>query len=199
MSKLLIATRNQGKFKEIKALLGHQEFELISPSMLGLDLQVEETGNSYAQNAELKSQAYARASGLMALGDDSGLEIDLLGGEPGLYSARYAPWPDPSYAELRAYLLGKLESHPRPWKARFRCVAALTTSQGETHFAQGTCPGEIIPEERGSHGFGYDPIFLVESTGKTMAELTMGEKNQLSHRARAVKAIQPILKKLMKN
>ncbi len=196
MDQLLIATQNRGKFIEIEALLVSLAIELLTPTDLGLDLDVKETGTTYAQNAALKAEAYARASGLWALADDSGLEVDLLDGEPGLYSARYAPWPDATDADRRAHLLEQLAPHPRPWIARFRCVVALTHSGADPHFATGICPGEIIPEQRGEHGFGYDPIFLVEGMDRTMAELSMGEKNQVSHRAQAIKAIIPTLTSL---
>ena len=196
MDQLLIATQNRGKFIEIEALLASLAIELLTPTDLGLDLDVKETGTTYAQNAALKAEAYAQISGLWALADDSGLEVDLLDGEPGLYSARYAPRPDATDADRRAHLLEQLAPHPRPWTARFRCVVALTHSGADPHFATGICPGEIIPVERGDHGFGYDPIFLVEGMDRTMAELGMGEKNQVSHRARAIKAIIPTLTSL---
>ncbi|MEA3349433.1 MAG: RdgB/HAM1 family non-canonical purine NTP pyrophosphatase [Chloroflexota bacterium] len=196
MPKLLIATQNRGKFDEIQALLSKLDIELISPAEIGLNLHVAETGTTYAQNAALKAQAYAQASGLTALADDSGLEVDALDGEPGLYSARYAPKPKATDADRRAYLLEKLQPHPHPWIARFRCVVALTPVGGDTVFTEGICPGEIIPEERGQHGFGYDPIFLVASMERTMAELSMDEKNRLSHRARAIRAMIPTLQNL---
>lgn len=194
MQKLLIATQNRGKRKEIQALLEGSGIELIFPSEINIDLDVAETGSTYAENAALKAQAYAQASGLFTLADDSGLEVDRLDGQPGLHSARFAPQPDATDADRRSYLLKKLASQPRPWDAQFHCVVALATPKGECHFVEGTCPGEIIPHERGEHGFGYDPIFLVKSTGKTMAELSMAEKNKLSHRARAVMAARPIIK-----
>jgi XTP/dITP diphosphohydrolase len=193
MNQLLIATQNAGKLREIEALLAHLEIKLLCPAELGLDFDVKETGKTYAQNAALKAQAYTEASGLWALADDSGLEVDPLGGEPGLYSARYAPQPDATDADRRAHLLQNLSAHPRPWTARFRCVVALAHSLADPHFATGICPGEIIAEERGDRGFGYDPIFLVEGMDRTMAELSMDEKNQVSHRARAIKAIIPTL------
>jgi len=193
MGKLLIATQNRGKRAEIKALLKSSAVELVFPQEINLDLDVAETGETYAENAALKAQTYAQASGLFTLADDSGLEVDVLDGQPGLHSARFAPQPNATDADRRAYLLGKLASHPRPWRALFRCVVALAAPEGECYFVAGICIGEIIPQERGEHGFGYDPIFMVESTGKTMAELVMEEKNKLSHRARAVKAARPIL------
>jgi XTP/dITP diphosphohydrolase len=197
MPKLLIGTKNKGKIVEIQALLADVDLELVSLSELNIEISVDETGETYAENAALKAQAYAQASGLVTLADDSGLEVDALNGAPGLYSARYAPQPNPTDADRRAHLLKNLAGIPRPWDARFRCVVALTTPGEDTRFAEGVCPGEIIPEECGEHGFGYDPIFFLETLGKTMAELSMAEKNELSHRARAVKAAIPVLETLL--
>jgi len=188
MLKLLIATHNRGKLKELRSLLGGLDAELLSPDDLGLNLKVQEIGSTYTENAALKAQAYAQASGMLTLADDSGLEVDVLDGAPGIFSARYAPQPNATDADRRIALLADLAGYPRPWLARFRCVVALTAPGEAPRFYEGICPGEIIPEERGDHGFGYDPIFLVEGTGRTMAELSMAEKNQLSHRARAVEA-----------
>ncbi|RME07041.1 MAG: non-canonical purine NTP pyrophosphatase, partial [Anaerolineae bacterium] len=121
---------------------------------------------------------------------------DALDGAPGLHSARYAPHPNATDADRRAHLLQNLVPHPRPWTARFRCVVALVEPEGTARFFEGVCEGEIIPEERGDNGFGYDPIFVVEGLGRTMAELTMEEKNRLSHRARAVLAARRALEAL---
>jgi XTP/dITP diphosphohydrolase len=199
MSKLLVATRNAGKLEEIKELLSGLSAEIVIPAQLNLDLAIEESGGTYAENAALKATAYARASGLISLADDSGLEVDALGGQPGLHSARFAPWPGASDADRRKLLLSKLQAMPRPWKARFRCVVAIASPVGQVRFAQGVCQGEIIPEERGVKGFGYDPVFFIPELGKTMAELDMAEKNALSHRGRAVKAACPILDQMLKN
>lgn len=197
MTKILLATSNPGKLVEIQALLQDAPVELLLPEQLNINLQVEETGSTYAENAALKGIAYARACGLLTLADDSGLEVDILGGQPGLHSARYAPQVGATDADRRTYLLGRLQGLPRPWTARFRCIVALVSpnqsGSEQVRFAEGICPGEVIPEERGQNGFGYDPIFLLPEVGRTMAELTMEEKNQLSHRARAVKAALPIL------
>jgi XTP/dITP diphosphohydrolase len=199
MSKILVATHNAGKLEEIQALLRDLPAELVTPDHLNLDLAIEETGSTYAENAALKAGAYARASGLLSLADDSGLEVDALDGQPGLHSARFAPWPGASDADRRKLLLAKLQTKPRPWLARFRCVVAIASPAGEVRFAEGICPGEVIQEERGENGFGYDPIFFIPELGKTMAELDMPEKNALSHRGRAVKAAYPILDKMLKN
>jgi XTP/dITP diphosphohydrolase len=188
MKKLLIATNNKGKVKELQDLLQDTGIELVTPAQIGLDLDVVEDGHTYAENATKKAVAFAQASGLISLADDSGLEVDALEGAPGLYSARYGS-PDGgklSDAGRRAFLLQTLQGKPRPWNARFHATIAIAIPNGETHLAEGFCEGEIIPEERGTGGFGYDPIFLLPEMGKTMAELPMDEKNRLSHRAQAV-------------
>lgn len=197
MSKILVATNNRGKVKEILALLDQPNIELVTPEQLGLHLHVEETGQTYQENAALKGRAFCQASGLLTLADDSGLEVDALGGQPGLRSARFSPQPGATDADRRRYLLECLRGKPRPWTARFRCLIALATLTEEMHFVEGICSGEIIPEERGDNGFGYDPIFLLPELGKTMAELSLDEKNRLSHRARAVIAARPLLLKLL--
>lgn len=194
--KILIASGNTGKLREIQAVLNDQPFSLVLPQQIGLSLDVVENGNNYAENAALKSRAYAQASGLLALADDSGLEVDVLDGAPGLHSARYHPKPGADDADRRSYLLKKLAAKPHPWSAHFHCTVAVSQPAGQTWFADGNCFGEIIPEERGHNGFGYDPIFLILELGKTMAELSMEQKNQLSHRARAVRAALPLLLEL---
>lgn len=197
MDRLFLASNNQGKLREIQALLVGLEIVLLTPKQLGLNLVVEENGQTYSENAALKGLAFARASGLLTMADDSGLEVDVLAGLPGLRSARFDPKPGATDADRRAYLLDRLQGCEKPWLARFHCVIALVTPQGEIHFSEGVCQGEIISEERGDGGFGYDPIFLIPELGKTMAELSMEEKNRISHRARAVKAALPVLGGLM--
>jgi XTP/dITP diphosphohydrolase len=196
MSTLLLATNNQGKMVEIQVLLQGLALQLVTPAHLGLGLNVIEDGQTYAENAARKASAFAQVARLVTLADDSGLEVDVLCGAPGLYSARYSPKSGADDADRRAYLLAQLQELPRPWIARFRCVIALAAPAGELYFAEGICPGEVIPEERGENGFGYDPIFLLPELGKTMAELSMFQKNQLSHRARAIRAAIPLLREL---
>jgi XTP/dITP diphosphohydrolase len=198
MQKLLVATSNRGKVKEIQALLAGLEVELVMPKDLGLELEVVEDGQTYAENAVKKALAYSRASGLLALADDSGLEVDALEGAPGLHSARYSPLPNATDADRRAYMLKNLTGKPQPWKAHFHATIALGTPDGQVLFADGNCYGEIIPTERGENGFGYDPIFYLPELQKTMAELSMDEKNRLSHRALAVKNALPLLQTLLK-
>ncbi len=196
--KLLLATNNKGKRDEIQSLLGDLDIELVTPADIGLALDVAEDGATYAENATLKAVAFAEASGLVSMADDSGLEVDALGGQPGLHSARYSAKPGATDTDRRAYLLENLRDHPRPWPAHFHCTVALAKPGGKVRLAEGNCPGEIIPTERGNNGFGYDPIFLVPELGRTMAELTMDEKNRLSHRARAVTAARPLIMALLR-
>lgn len=193
---LLVASSNRGKLREIGDILAGEALTLLLPVDLGLALEVEESGQTYAENAALKAQAYCSSSGMITLADDSGLEVDALGGQPGLHSARYSPKPGATDADRRAYLLEKLGGKPRPWLAHFHCTVALAIPGGELIFADGDCRGEIIPEERGSNGFGYDPIFLLPERGLTMAELADAEKNRLSHRALALQALLPGLHRL---
>jgi XTP/dITP diphosphohydrolase len=214
MNQLLIATNNNGKIKELHELLDDMGIELVTPSQIGLDLDVLEDGHTYAENATKKALAFAQASELISLADDSGLEVDALNGAPGLYSARYGS-PDGnklSDGVRRKYLVSKLQGKPHPWNARFRAVITIAVpktlwnqaarrlnSQEQTpelQIFEGICEGEIIPEERGTGGFGYDPIFLLPELGKTMAELSMDEKNRLSHRARAVMKAKGMMKEL---
>jgi XTP/dITP diphosphohydrolase len=197
MLKLLIATNNPGKMIEIQALLGERDFELRTPAQMGIELDVREDGKTYAENALLKGRAYAVAAGLVTLADDSGLEVDALGGQPGLHSARYVNRPEATDADRRQQLLERLKGQPKPWRARFRCWVAVVAPDGQAELAEGVCEGEIIPNERGQNGFGYDPIFLIPELGRSMAELSMEEKNRLSHRARAVQAALPLLEKYL--
>ena len=207
MNKLLLATNNQGKLRELRAILAGLPLELVTPADIRLDLDVPEDGLTYAGNAAKKALAFARASGLTALADDSGLEVDALNGAPGLYSARYGLSLPPfsgkmggrgGDADRRAFLLQNLRgaNAARPWSARFRATVAVAGPEGSVQIVEGTCEGEVIPEERGAGGFGYDPIFLLSELGKTMAELPEETKNRLSHRARAAQAAKPILMRL---
>lgn len=196
--KLLIATNNRGKLEEVRLLLSGLPLELLTPAEAGVELHVPEDGTTYAENAEKKAIAFALRTELPSLADDSGLEVDALGGAPGLYSARYHPKPGATDAERRAYLLENLRGKQPPWRARFRAAIAIAVPRESVQVVEGECPGEIIPEERGTGGFGYDPIFLIPELGRTMAELSMDEKNRLSHRARAIMKARPILDDLIK-
>ncbi len=190
--RLLLGTHNLGKQAELRALLSNPRWEIVTPHDLGLEIEVEEVGATYAENARLKAEFYAAQSGLWSLSDDSGLEVAVLNGAPGLRSARLAG-EGKSDSDRRRLLLEMLKVHPRPWEAQFRAAVALADPAGEFELAEGQCAGEIIPDDRGTGGFGYDPIFLVHGTGRTMAELEMNEKNRISHRAKAVEAVRPAL------
>jgi XTP/dITP diphosphohydrolase len=178
--RLVIASGNAGKLREYRDLLGAAGIDLVA-----FDSDVEEMGETYAENARLKAEAALRKSGLAALGDDSGVEVEALGGFPGIRSARLGP----TQKERTAELLSRLQAVPRPWKARFVCVIALAAPGRETRFFEGECRGEIVPEWRGEAGFGYDPIFLVPGTGKTFGEMPPEEKRKYSHRAAAARAL----------
>jgi XTP/dITP diphosphohydrolase len=197
--RLIIASSNKGKLIEIMDLLHDIPLEPVLPADINLTLEVEEDGNTYAENATKKALAYCTASGLVTLADDSGLEVAALGGKPGLYSARFSGKPGATDADRRQYLLRQLNGHPRPWPAVFHSTVAIAIPGGKVYLMEGICSGEIIPQKRGTGGFGYDPIFLVEGMGRTMAELTLEEKNRLSHRAHAILAARPVLLDLAQN
>ncbi len=191
---LIIASENRGKLTEFQSLLSGLPIKLVSPGEIGLQLDVVEEGHSYAENAALKALAFMSASGMTALADDTGLEVDALDGRPGLYSHRITPWPDSTDSDRRAYLLGLLKHKLHPWSAHFHCTIAIAVPGEQIAYADGDCPGEIIPQERGSFGFGYDPIFYLPEIQLTMAELNELQKNQISHRGRAIQAVMPILR-----
>jgi XTP/dITP diphosphohydrolase len=195
--RIIIASSNKGKLIEIVDLLQGIPVDAVLPAEIGLALDVEEDGKTYAENSIKKAVAYCQASGLVCLADDSGLEVSALGGKPGLHSARFSGKPGATDADRRMYLLECLKKLPRPWNAVFRSTVAIAVPGKKTITMDGECKGEIIPEERGTNGFGYDPIFLVEGTGRTMAELSLEEKNRLSHRARAIVAARPYLMELV--
>jgi len=197
MPKLLIASNNRGKLREFAEILPQLNVDLLIPADLGLKLDVDEIGATYAENARLKALTFARASGLLALGDDSGLEVDALAGAPGLYSARYSG-EGASDADRRAKLVQELRRFPEPRPARFRCAIAVAQPDGNVQLFEETCEGQMILEERGTNGFGYDPIFFMPEHGRTMAELPSELKNQISHRARAALAALPYIQNLLK-
>jgi XTP/dITP diphosphohydrolase len=197
MEKLLIATHNAGKIREFQALFQSLRCLLVKPSDIGLKLEVEENGETYEANARLKAEAFCRASGLLTLADDSGLEVDALNGEPGLRSSRYAG-PDAQDHNKVDYLLSRLKDVPAERRtARFRCVIAIAVPDGRLLLCQDVCQGRITFEPRGQAGFGYDPVFLFTDLGLTMAELPEEIKNQLSHRGRAARAAIPLLNTLL--
>ena len=194
--KLLLATNNQAKVREYKALLHNLSFELVTLAEQGITTTVNEVGESLEENARLKANVLAAESQLRALADDSGLEVDALGGEPGKLSARYAG-EGASDRDRVNYLLAKLKDVP--WEkrsARFRCVIAVATPRGEVEICSGECRGFITFEPSGDCGFGYDPIFYLPELDKTMAELSLEEKNRISHRGQAVKGVLQLLDRL---
>lgn len=193
--KLLLATNNQAKVREYRRLLKGISFELVTLASAGITTVVDEAGGSLEENARLKATLLSAESQLLALADDSGLEVDALGGEPGRLSARYAG-AGASDADRIKYLLGRLVNVP--WErrsARFRCVIAVATPRGEVRFCSGECHGMITFEPRGEQGFGYDPIFYLPKLGKTMAELSLEVKNQVSHRGQAARKACEVLKR----
>jgi XTP/dITP diphosphohydrolase len=194
--KLVLATNNTGKVKEFRNLFQNIPFEIVTPKELGIDMDVEENGATYAENARLKACALAAVSGLLSLADDSGLEVDALNGEPGVMSARYAG-KSASDAERVNYLLSKLKNIPKGKRtARFRCVIAIASHGGQVEFCEGECNGIIAIEPCGKNGFGYDPIFCFPKYGKTMAELPIEIKNRISHRGRAAQKAWLLLEKM---
>jgi XTP/dITP diphosphohydrolase len=195
-TKLLIATHNRGKLREYAELFDGLPLHLLGPDDLGLDLDVQESGATYADNARLKAQAYAEAGGLLTLADDSGLEVDALDGAPGVRSARYAPGKDADRVTALLRALEQAGATGADRAARFRCVIVLMSPDGRAWTTEGECPGRIIDAPRGSGGFGYDPVFYLPTHGCTMAELAPEEKNRISHRARAAQALRPILAQL---
>jgi XTP/dITP diphosphohydrolase len=199
LTKLLVATNNPGKVREFEELLAGVPVAITYPAQEQLVLKVDECGDTFEENARIKALAYAQASGLLTLADDSGLEVDVLGGAPGVRSARYAGH-DATDRDRNRKLLAELADVPEASRsARFRCVVALVQPDGTVHTEEGTCEGMIGHAPRGEHGFGYDPLFIVEGQGgQTMAELAPELKNRISHRARAVRAARPILARILR-
>ncbi len=194
MLRILIATHNTGKLREFSSMFEGTPYELVSLSDVGIDVDVDETGSTYAENATLKAVAYARLSGLPTLADDSGLEVDGLDGEPGVRSARYAG-EDATDDDRIAFLLQKLNNIPKEkWTARFRCVIALTRADAPVELYEGRCEGVITDRPRGASGFGYDPLFYIPEMDRTMAELSFDEKNRVSHRGRASQSVIAVLR-----
>lgn len=199
MLKLVLASRNKGKLEELSLLLAGSGYQVVPlDSFEGLP-ETQETGATFQENAVLKAREAARMTGNICLADDSGLEVDFLQGAPGIYSSRFAGL-DKNDAKNYLKLLRLLEGVPQEKRsARFRCVVAVATPEGEVETVEGICEGSIGLEPEGNNGFGYDPIFLVEGQGCTMAELDASVKNRISHRAKAFNKVVPILEALGKN
>ncbi len=182
---LLLATNNPHKVEEFRSIFLPYDVILQTPADLGLFNDVIESGNTYLENACLKALPYWQDGQNRVLADDSGLEVEALQGAPGIHSHRFLPDPNATSHDRCLYLLERLQDIPRPWSAAFHCEVVLLTRQGAVFTSHGICTGQIIPEFRGENGFGYDPIFLVDGTDQTMAELDPDRKNQLSHRGKA--------------
>jgi XTP/dITP diphosphohydrolase len=195
--RLLLATNNAGKVREFRRLLEGCGFDIVTPAELGLELDVEETGTSYTENALLKARAFAKASGLLAFADDSGIEVDALHGRPGLYSARYGGDGLDDVGRV-AFVLRELEGVPAPKRTgRFRAVIAIASPDGsvDERTFEGVEEGTIAREPRGVHGFGYDPVFLVDGL-RTQGELADAEKDAISHRGKAARLAREHLRTL---
>jgi XTP/dITP diphosphohydrolase len=194
---LVIATGNPGKFTEIAAHLQGLPVLLLPLDRVGPMTLPPESGESFQENARLKAAAVARASGCVAVADDSGLEVDALGGRPGVLSARYGG-PGASDGDRIALLLQELRTAPEALRtARFRCVIAVAEADGTVQCTEGVCEGRIAQAPRGRHGFGYDPIFEIPQLGQTFAEVDPAVKNRLSHRALALRKARSILQQIL--
>jgi len=193
MLRLLLATTNKGKAAEYRYLLKGLDFELVTLDQAGISREAEENYNTFEENARSKAEFYAALSGLLTLGDDSGLEVDALGGEPGVRSSRYAG-DNVSDAERVNFLLNKLSHIPQDRRrARFKCVIAIAQPGKMTQTVEGTCEGFIALEPKGDNGFGYDPVFYLPEYGKTIAELAPEIKNRISHRGQAAEKARSLL------
>ncbi len=187
--KLILATNNQNKLREFREVLEPLGYEVLSQSEAGVSADPEENGKTFRENAYIKAKAVYDLCGEPVIADDSGLEVDALNGEPGVYSARYA---EPGHRIEK--LLKNLEGVPDEKRtARFRCCICYLDKEGDAFLAEGTCEGKIGYEKRGSNGFGYDPVFMVGD--KSMAEMTADEKNAISHRGNAIRALAELLAK----
>lgn len=193
MRKLIFATSNEGKLKEIREIMKDSGYEVLSLKEAGIVAEIEENGKTFAENAVIKASAIADLTGETAMADDSGLEVDYLDKSPGIYSARFLG-EDTGYDIKNGYILEKLQGIPKEERtARFVCAIACVFPDGTKEVRTAAIEGYIGYECRGENGFGYDPIFVVPEYGKTTAELTMEEKNQISHRAKALREMKGVL------
>ena len=194
MTKIVFATGNQGKLREVKKILADLNVDIVSMKEEGIQIDVDENGTTFAENAQIKATAIGAHTDAIVLADDSGLVIDALNGEPGIYSARYLG-EDTSYRIKNQNLIDRLEGVPDEKRiARFVCAIAAALPDGTVLHTEGTIEGIIGYEERGENGFGYDPIFYVPKLGKTTAELTDDEKNAISHRGSALEKMKVLLR-----
>lgn len=197
MDKIIFATGNEGKMKEIRLLLEDLGVKILSLKEAGIHLEIQENGTTFEENAVIKARAVMEETGTLVLADDSGLEIDYLNGEPGVYSARYLG-EDTSYRIKNQNLIDRLRGVPEEKRtARFVCAIAAVFPDGRILTTRGTIEGIIGYEERGDGGFGYDPIFWLPEYGCSTAELSMEKKNELSHRGKALSAMKKELRKAL--
>ena len=195
--RLLLATTSAGKQRELRTLFGELPLVLVTPAELGLTLVPDETGTTFAENATQKALAYHAAAGVPTLAEDSGIEVDALGGAPGVYSARWEGLPDG--AEKNALLLRRLAEVPDERRGcRYVCHMVLIDGEGGEHHAEGTCEGRVAWAPAGEGGFGYDPVFHVPALGHTMAELEPAEKDRISHRGAAAVRMRAVLEALLR-
>ena len=193
MEKIVFATTNDGKVKEIKEILKDYPIEVVSMKEMNISIDIEENGADFEENSLIKARALAKLTGIPALADDSGLEIDYLNGEPGIYSARYLG-RDTDYDYKNNYIIDKLsQAKGKERRARFVCVISLVLPDGREFVKRGVMEGLIGYEQRGGNGFGYDPIFYLPEYGRTSAELSPDEKNKISHRGKALRAMRELI------
>jgi XTP/dITP diphosphohydrolase len=193
MRVLLVATTNDHKLEEFRTIFAGSPYQLVSLYDVPPGIDVEETGETFQENSQLKALAYSRATGLLALADDSGLEIDALGGAPGVYSARFGG-EDATYPERFRMIFERLRGLSSEQRsARFRCVITIAEPSGYCRSVEGSIEGQITEEPRGENGFGYDPIFLVPELSKTTAEISPEHKNRISHRGQAASLARELL------
>ncbi len=193
MDKIVFATTNTGKIKEIKEILADFDVEVFSMEEMNINTDVEENGTTFEENSLIKARAISKLTGLPALADDSGLEVDYLNGEPGIYSARYLG-RDTDYDYKNNYIIDKLkDAKDNERSARFVCVISLVLPDGREFIKKGVMEGRIGYEIKGENGFGYDPIFYLPEYGKTSAEISGEEKNKISHRGKALRAMKELI------
>lgn len=196
IEKIIFATGNEDKLKEIRAILNKPDIEIISMREAGITDDIEENGSTFSENSLIKARAVSERTGFPAMADDSGLEVDYLNGEPGIYSARYLG-RDTGHDKKNAYILEKLSGVKDEERgARFVCAASLVLPNGREFVRMGVMEGRIAYETKGSNGFGYDPIFFLPEYGKTSAELSPEEKNRISHRGKALMQIKELIGEL---
>lgn len=193
MTRIIFATGNKDKLREIGEILDNEDLEIVSMKDAGFDMDIEENGTTFAENALIKARTIAKASGCLTLADDSGLEIDAMDKQPGIYSARFLGH-DTDYDHKNNYILDKLKDVPEEKRtARYVCAVAAVWPDGREEAVTETFEGRIGYEQRGNGGFGYDPIFWVPEYNKSAAEMTPDEKNSMSHRGKALRAMKKIL------